>query len=519
MKRLLAMSLLILFVVDTGVLANTDESHYDVRERLRNEGVWLTPEESRQQKAELDRLLVSLDNSVNSLESLTAQPITVQINGSAVNAPADMDMKAGQVMVPIRWAAERLGASALEWDPATRTITIKTPQDFYSMEKLASYANALQLKDGQQHEQVWTVPDRAKELDLSYAVTRKWELELPGEVRPQPADYITIRIVSDDGTYEHSSVVYSAENRHGSYFLPMDWLEYLFNARVNYNQTTNVFSIQPPDLNKITSDIALIEDILIPTSADEAIKIWGRGEQTRNGGLQYLALSPQLRQEADKSNYVRQSYWVTGGSSPRVGPITIVKCDELNDAKVEYTISFPEITSTPPYTTATEKLVVEKMLIDGQEGWFITEILQSSGYGIIDDVSKSNRYENNEFGFSLLIPPDFMNRVEIKEGSDSIYFVNKEIQAMLPEQIFGVVGRIEIYDKEKYSSDIIQSGADAYGLRYLGENENYYFGYAYATDVQVPPDAAQGLIEQFRSMEEQFEQIIKTFSLINTPEN
>ncbi|MFA7078326.1 MAG: hypothetical protein WC147_07970, partial [Syntrophomonas sp.] len=162
-----------------------------------------------------------------------------------------------------------------------------------------------------------------------------------------------------------------------------------FKAKVNYDQTTNVLSIQTPDLDKIKSEIALIENTLIPASADEAIKLWGRGEQARNGALQYAALSPQLRQEADKSNYVRQSYWVTGGSSPSVGPITIKSQVKLSDTKIEYTLSFPEITSNPPYTTATEKMVVEKLLYNGQEGWFITEILQSSDYGIVEvDTNK-----------------------------------------------------------------------------------------------------------------------------------
>lgn len=52
---------------------------------------------------------------------------------------------------------------------------------------------------------------------------------------------------------------------------------------------------------------------------------------------------------------------------------------------VEYTLSFPEVTSDPPptYTTATEKMVVEKLLINDREGWFITRILQASGYGIV----------------------------------------------------------------------------------------------------------------------------------------
>lgn len=319
---------------------------------------------------------------------LAASPLTVQINGTVVNAPSDMDVMEGQVMVPVRWVAEQLGASCVQWDSSNRTITIKTPQDFYSTEKLASYARALHVNAGKKEGQIWPLPEKVKDLDLSYAVDRQWILELPHTREllslRQPVDSITISIISNDGRYEHSSVVHSAENRQGHYYLPMDWLEYLFKARVDYDQAANVFSIQKPDLDKIKADIALIEKNLIPSSADEAVKLWGRGEQTRNGALQYAALSPQLRKEADTSDYVRQTYWVTGGSSPWVGPITIQNRAALSNNKIEYTLSFPELTSGPSYTTATEKMVVEKLFYNGQEGWFITKILQSRGYGIIE---------------------------------------------------------------------------------------------------------------------------------------
>lgn len=135
--------------------------------------------------------------------------------------------------------------------------------------------------------------------------------------------------------------------------------------------------------------------------------------------------------------------------------------------------------------------------------------------GCLDESNPDAVYENDAFGFSLLIPQDFMDAVEIKEDGNFIYFVIKEMQAFYPKSILGVVGRIEIYDKGKYTQEIIRTGAEMYGLRYLGENQQYYFGWAHATDVQVPPEAPQPLKDQFRPMEARFEEIIKTFKLIN----
>ncbi|MGI6434672.1 MAG: hypothetical protein ACOX0F_04840, partial [Syntrophomonadaceae bacterium] len=68
MKRSLISGLVLVFMffaVSTSGFANAAEGENDVREELRSEGFWLTPEESLQQKAELDSLLDSLDNAAN----------------------------------------------------------------------------------------------------------------------------------------------------------------------------------------------------------------------------------------------------------------------------------------------------------------------------------------------------------------------------------------------------------------------------------------------------------------------
>lgn len=346
--------------------------------------------ENRLEEAETKKDTVKKDAIVNE-KSLKAGMLRLHLNGFAVNAPPDMSVIEGQVMVPLRWSADMLGATAVEWDNATRTVTITTPQDFYSLEKLSSYASALQNPIEVYNEQVWPLPDKARNIvPTDLLPNRQWALELEqfkpmakGLFLPAPRDYITITIASNDGLYEHSSVVHSIENHQGHYYLPMDWLEYLFNARVSFNEAANILTIITPDLGKIISEIERIEAALSPGNADEAVKLWGRGLQTRNGALQYAALSSRLRQEADESPYVRQSYWVTGCSSPQVGPISIESREQLSDTKVEYTISFPEIFSGQIHAIAREKMLVEQLSDGNQKGWFITQMPQSSGYGLI----------------------------------------------------------------------------------------------------------------------------------------
>ncbi|MFX4262508.1 hypothetical protein ACOBQJ_09930 [Pelotomaculum propionicicum] len=130
--------------------------------------------------------------------------------------------------------------------------------------------------------------------------------------------------------------------------------------------------------------------------------------------------------------------------------------------------------------------------------------------------SKPNQdfvYENEKYGFSLNLPGDFAQKVDIKEEGNLIYFVDKEVQAKHPEQVFGVVGRIETYDKKEFSRDNLKELEDMYGLRYLGESGSYHFGWAHATDVQVPPDASEKTIQGFRALEKDFDAVIGSFTI------
>jgi len=131
-----------------------------------------------------------------------------------------------------------------------------------------------------------------------------------------------------------------------------------------------------------------------------------------------------------------------------------------------------------------------------------------------DRVTKGDVvYENEKFGFSLNLPGDFAEKVEIREDGNFVYFVAKEVQAAYPEQIFGVIVRIEIYDKREITRESLKELEDMYGFKYLGESVDYYFGWAHATDVQVPPDASEKTEQDFRALEKEFDAVIESFSL------
>ncbi len=123
-------------------------------------------------------------------------------------------------------------------------------------------------------------------------------------------------------------------------------------------------------------------------------------------------------------------------------------------------------------------------------------------------------YLNEQYGFSLEMTPEFYEKTYVREHGHTVYFLHREINRMDPQGTMGTVGRIEIYEKTLYSRDDLQQLTDAYNFRYLDENEEYYFGWALPTDVQVPPGVPAKLQTEYREMEQAFARSLESFSLL-----
>jgi hypothetical protein len=130
-----------------------------------------------------------------------------------------------------------------------------------------------------------------------------------------------------------------------------------------------------------------------------------------------------------------------------------------------------------------------------------------------DQTDRDVIYRNDKYGFSINLPGNFAARVDVRENGNCIYFVDKAVQAVHPEHPFGVVGRIEVYDKQELSLENLKELEGIYGFRFLGESGGYYFGWAHATDVQFPTEASDKTIEDYRALEKEFNTIIDSFTL------
>jgi proline iminopeptidase len=139
---------------------------------------------------------------------------------------------------------------------------------------------------------------------------------------------------------------------------------------------------------------------------------------------------------------------------------------------------------------------------------------------VLEQTSGSNeavetvQYQNDVYGFTISFPALFTDLTTARDGDQVIYFVDSDIQQTHPDQPFGVVGRIEIFAKAETSAADLGALGEIYGLRYLAENDGYLFGWAHATDVQLPPSADDSMIQRFRSLEAMFDDSMDSFNLV-----
>lgn len=164
-------------------------------------------------------------------------------------------------------------------------------------------------------------------------------------------------------------------------FVPVRAVAEALHAQVNWTGSAVVIDSQPPDLDKINTRVSLLEQALLPTSPADAAQKWADGVKTRNGALQYAALTPGLRDkmQADFEGF----FWVTGVSSPWVDSYEILKEEKINDDQWRYTIRFNLKTSTGDAGNNQVRIIVSRQVIytadllptrDKPENWQVSRI-------------------------------------------------------------------------------------------------------------------------------------------------
>ena len=286
----------------------------------------------------------------------------ILLNDVCISPPCPLILEKSEVLVPLRWFATTMGASSVKWDEATRTVTVVV-DDFFKAHEYLSFLNGLQFASD-----TYPLPTRLQNLNLpAYPLYSK----NPPMLNKSP---IGLDIVSGDLTMPWA--VYDYKIKNDTLYVGIDWLNTLFLAQIE--ETPTMLSITYPTSDVLTQDISALQTLTTPLSADEALALWIHGEQHRNGALQYTALSLQLKEAA--LTHLHTQGWVTGGSSPSLGEVTIQSTTSPDKDTFIYEVVFKEINGITENSQIHQTITIKKHTINSQDYWFITEVTGDLDY-------------------------------------------------------------------------------------------------------------------------------------------
>jgi len=286
---------------------------------------------------------------------------TLTINGEIVGVPDSLSIREG--LIPLRWMAQTMGASNISWDKGIVTVEIDS---FLETHRYLGYLNGLEIKN----ETVYPLPNRLEGLELSHSVGIHSNHTI---INPKA---LTLDIVSQGVSMPYALYDYKIiEDR---IFVGANWLNTLFLADVKYDDEKNILSISYMKPAEISSKIGELEKTITPISADEAIALWIRGQQTRSGTLQYSALSNELKEKAITK--ISNQLWVTGGSSPSLGEAIVVEMKKTDDHVISYKIKYNEMLQGKEWDEIKQKIIVEKQAGLVEDKWVITKIENNSPF-------------------------------------------------------------------------------------------------------------------------------------------
>lgn len=190
-----------------------------------------------------------------------------------------------------------------------------------------------------------------------------------------------IKIVFD-GAELGSDVAPVVEN--GRVLVPIRVIAEQFGAEVTWEAKTNTVRIFTPKAASPDSQVAGLERALAAKEAVTAAKTWAEGVKTRNGALQYAAMTPELKKEYYAE--LAEGNWTTGTSSPWVETYEIKEKNRLDDDLVKYEVTFTYTDSTQSTFLMREYVTVTKQ----DQNWYVAALER------VDIIGKVTRLVFND---------------------------------------------------------------------------------------------------------------------------
>lgn len=289
----------------------------------------------------------------------------VIINGQEVDPPYPFLVEGDEILIPLKWFATEMGASCVGWNPKTRETCVVV-DDFLLMHQYLSYLNGLESYKKDED----PIPEAIQKIELpAYPLINK----NPPMLHQKP---IELKIVSHGSSMPWA--VYDYTLKYTKLYVGIDWLNTLFLAQVT--QTPEEIVITYPTTAELKQHISELEKIAMPTSAEEALNLWIRGQEYRSGGLQYIVLSPGLKEATLASIYAGDSWWVTGGSSPSFRNPKITNLLSPDQETKRFQIEFDEIAGGEILKHSTQMVTIKKYNIENNTYWLIDEVTGDTEY-------------------------------------------------------------------------------------------------------------------------------------------
>lgn len=112
-------------------------------------------------------------------------------------------------------------------------------------------------------------------------------------------------------------------------------------------------------------------------SPDEAVRLWVKGDQTRNGVYKYaVSCDPLKRALVEKWGAPEKNFWIIGGSSPWFTQYKIISKKKISSFELLYVIQYQWASSAGPEAPSTEQLLLKKE----DDKWCVSNEIPSEGY-------------------------------------------------------------------------------------------------------------------------------------------
>ena len=106
-------------------------------------------------------------------------------------------------------------------------------------------------------------------------------------------------------------------------------------------------------------------------SPEQAVELWAKGDQTRNGVYKYAVVCNKLKEEISRKwGKAEEGFWIIGGSSPWVKKYEVVSKQKLNKENYKVKIKYYWETSAGSSPPTEETLTISKE----RDYWCVSEV-------------------------------------------------------------------------------------------------------------------------------------------------